>query len=157
MCHYIETLRPRRPNPGRSLQDDVTQRRRVSDPPTQKKSKARDARSRGPMFYSAFDSWRGPSGWTQREYQKDTKKRANGLFSQCRRATAAFKSHGADVARKERSARTWKLLRLTPPTNGFQQLASPLHHLGQTLTFRAKPWNTGEKKEKKQQWIYVSR
>lgn len=35
-----------------------------------KKSKARDGRRSCPIFYSAFDSWKGPSGWTQREYQK---------------------------------------------------------------------------------------
>lgn len=114
--------------------------------------RARDGRRSCPMFYSAFDSWRGPSGWTQREYQKGKikKKRVDGLFSQCRRAADTLKSHAACVARTKRSARTWKLLRLTPPTNGFQQLTSPLHHLGQTLKFLAKPWNTeGKKKEKK--------
>lgn len=124
-----------------------------------KKSKARDGRRSCPMFYSAFDSWRAPSGWTQREYQKGKikKKRVDGLYSQCRRAADALKSHAACVARTKRSARTWKLLRLTPPTNGFQQLTSPLHHLGQTLKFLAKPWNTGKKKRKKDGNKFMSR
>lgn len=85
------------------------------------------------------------------------KKRVDGLFSQCRRAADTLKSHAACVARTKRSARTWKLLRLTPPTNGFQQLTSPLHHLGQTLKFLAKPWNTEGKKRKKDGNKFMSR
>lgn len=45
-----------------------------------KKSKARDGRCSCPIFYSVFDSWKGPSGWTQREYQKGKIKKKSRRF-----------------------------------------------------------------------------
>lgn len=102
-----------------------------------------------PLTDDLFSFWqlKGPSGGIQREYQKGTKKEPTVCFHNVDGPRIRWKSHGDGVTRTKRSARTWKLLRLTPPTNDFQQLTSPLHH---RYSFSQKPWNC--KKKKKGLW-----
>lgn len=97
----------------------------------------------------SFCQLKGGEWLNSKRLLKWWKKEASVSFHNADGSQTRSKSHAARVARAKSSARTWTLLRLTPPTNGFQEFTSPLHHLGQTLKFLAEPWNSGKREEKK--------